>query len=227
MVRGRYIADTSQPLLVWEKPYYPTYYVPVADVIEGTLVETGETSRSPSRGDALIFDVRAGDDVRKGAAYRHSESPIAEIRDAVAFVWQSMDHWFEEDEEVFVHPRDPYKRVDVLRSSRSVRIEVDGVTVAESDSPTMLFETGLPARTYLPMTDVRMQLLTPTDTSTDCPYKGTAGYWSVGDNADIVWSYPFPTQESAKVAGLVCFYDEKVDVYVDGELQDKPKTVFS
>jgi uncharacterized protein (DUF427 family) len=132
-----------------------------------------------------------------------------------------MDSWFEEDEEVFVHARDPYKRIDALRSSRHVRVEVDGVVLAESDHPTILFETSLPPRYYLPKVDVRMDLLEPTDTVTRCPYKGQARYWSarIGDRLeqDIAWSYPSPFPESQPVMALVCFYNERVDLIVDGE----------
>jgi uncharacterized protein (DUF427 family) len=135
-----------------------------------------------------------------------------------------MDAWFEEDEEVFTHPRDPYTRVDILPSSRHVRIEVDGVTVAESTKPTLLFETGLPVRYYLPKTDVRMDLLAPTETSSHCPYKGQADYWSLllGETTvqDVAWSYRTPLPESQKIAGLVCFYPEKVDLYVDGRFPE-------
>jgi uncharacterized protein (DUF427 family) len=110
-------------------------------------------------------------------------------------------------------------------------VEVDGVTVADSHQPRILFETGLPPRYYLPLTDVRMDLLRPSDTQTHCPYKGTAAYWSVdtGDavHQDIVWIYRTPLPESQKVAGLACFYDEKVDVYLDGEQQPRPRTHFS
>jgi uncharacterized protein (DUF427 family) len=142
-----------------------------------------------------------------------------------------MDAWFEEDEEVFTHPRDPYTRVDILPSSRHVRVEVDGVTLAESASPRLLFETGLPVRYYLPKTHVRMDLLTPTDSESHCPYKGQAQWWSVrvGDSLheDLAWSYRAPLPESQKIAGLVAFYNEKVDIYVDGVLQERPRTKFS
>ena len=142
-----------------------------------------------------------------------------------------MDAWFEEDEEVFVHPRSPFTRVDVLASSRNVRVEVDGVTVAESSSPRLLFETGLPVRYYLPKTHVRMDLLERTDTITRCPYKGDAEYWSVRAGGkvheDLAWSYPTPLDESRKVTGLICFYSEKVDIYVDGELQERPTSKFA
>jgi uncharacterized protein (DUF427 family) len=134
-----------------------------------------------------------------------------------------MDAWFEEDEEVFVHPRDPYTRVDILPTSREVRVELDGVTIARSTSARLLFETGLPVRYYLPKPHVRMDLLTPTPTVTACPYKGTAEYWSVTvdgtEHPDLVWSYRTPLPESQKIAGLMAFYNDKVDIYVDGVRQ--------
>jgi uncharacterized protein (DUF427 family) len=133
-----------------------------------------------------------------------------------------MDAWFEEDEEIFVHPRDPATRVQILPSSRHVTIEVDGVTVADTSHPTLLYETHLPRRTYIPKVDVRMDLLTPTSSTTRCPYKGSARYWSLPGNDDIAWSYPTPLGESAEIAGLVAFYDERVDVTVDGVRQARP-----
>jgi uncharacterized protein (DUF427 family) len=112
-----------------------------------------------------------------------------------------------------------------------VVVSIDGTEVADSSSPVILFETGLPPRYYLPKTDVRMDLLVPSESSTECPYKGTAEYWSIeiGDTVgdDLAWSYPFPAHESAPIAGLICFYNEKVDITVDGELLGRPKTVFS
>ena len=131
-----------------------------------------------------------------------------------------MEHWFEEDDRTFVHPTDPNHRVDIRRSSRHVRIELDREVVAESSNPTLLFETGFPTRLYLPMADVRMEMLETTDLSTSCPYKGDARYWDVvtstARHRSVAWSYPFPISESAALAGLVCFYDEQVDVFVDG-----------
>ena len=228
---GEPVADTTGPLLVWEKPYYPTYYFPVEDVRTELLEADGELVHSPSRGDGHTFTVRVGSREAPGAALRYEDSPIEELRDAIRLDWHAMDAWFEEDEEVFTHPRDPYTRVDILPSSRHVRIEVDGVTVAESTSPRLLFETGLPTRYYLPKTHVHLELLEGTDTVSHCPYKGDAEWWSVriGDRVheDLAWSYPTSLPESQKVAGLIAFYDEKVDVYVDGVLQDRPRTKFS
>jgi len=227
---GEVIADTSRPKLVWERPYYPVYYFPLDDVRADSLTATGETKRSPSRGNADLFDVTSSRHTAERAAYRHADSPIEELREMVAFDWDAMDAWFEEEEEVYVHARDPYTRVDVLQSSRNIRVEIDGVTVADSDQPRLLFETGLPVRYYLPKTDVRFEHLTATDTATRCPYKGTARYWSVnttGDaHDDVVWGYDAPVRESMQIAGYVSFYNEKVDIYVDGVLEEKPKTKF-
>lgn len=228
---GEIVADTRTPLLVWEKPYYPVYYFPKADVRLDLLTETGETKRSPSRGDATLYTVATAANKAEGAAYQHLDSPVDEIRDHVAFEWAAMDSWFEEDEEVYVHARDPYTRVDILPSSRRVQVVVDGVEVADSRSGRFLYETGLPTRYYLPKTDVRMDLLEPTELHTECPYKGVASYYDVVVNGErhenVVWWYPFPTEESARVAGYVSFYNEKLDIYLDGELLDRPKTMFS
>jgi uncharacterized protein (DUF427 family) len=225
------VVDSIRPVLVWEKPYYPAYYFPVADVRTDLLEADGGVAHSPSRGDGRSYTIRAGGTEAPAAALRYEDSPIEQLRDLIRLDWDSMDAWFEEDEEVFTHPRDPYTRVDILASSRHVRVEVDGVTVAESASPRLLFETGLPVRHYLPKTHVRMDLLIPTDSETNCPYKGQAQWWSVraGDTVhqDLAWSYPTPLPESQKIAGLVAFYNEKVDIYVDGVRQERPHTKFS
>jgi uncharacterized protein (DUF427 family) len=220
---GELVANTTRPLLVWEKPYYPSYYFPAGDVRADLLSENEGVAHSPSRGDAKIFNVRARGQERAGAALLYERSPFEELRNTIRLDWSAMDAWFEEDEEVFTHPRDPYTRVDILPSSRHVRVEVDGVTVAYSTKPTLLFETGLPVRYYLPKTDVRMDLLSPTATQSHCPYKGDASYWSLSLGAtlmpDVAWSYRTPLPESQKIAGLVCFFPEKVDLYIDGQLE--------
>ena len=229
-VHGQLVADTRRPLLVWELPYYPTYYIPVDDV-RAKLVPTGETRPSPSRGPAEVLTVVTARGEVPGAALRYRDSPLEALRDAVRIEWSAMDEWLEEEEPVYVHPRDPYKRVDILASSRHVRVELDGVTLAESRSPRILYETSLPPRYYLPLADLRTDLLRPSPTRTHCPYKGTAGYWSVRvgevDHDDLVWIYRTPAAESQKIAGLACFYNERVDLYVDGVLQERPRTPFS
>jgi uncharacterized protein (DUF427 family) len=227
---GDLVADTYRPVYVWEWPYYPAYYIPASD-IRAELLPAGETEHSPSRGDADVYHVKTAAASAERAALRYQNSPIEPLRDLVRLDWDSMTEWLEEDEPVYVHPRDPYKRVDILSSSRRVRVEVDGVTVAESSQPRILFETGLPPRYYLPLSDVRQDRLRPSDSQTRCPYKGTASYWSLDTgravHQDVVWIYRAPLPESQKVAGLACFYNEKVDIYLDGELQPRPQTPFS
>ncbi|HEX6196672.1 MAG TPA: DUF427 domain-containing protein [Jiangellaceae bacterium] len=228
---GHVIADTTRPFLVWEIPYYPAYYIPKQDVRTELLTPTGETTHSTSRGDGTLFTIKAGDGEAAGAAWQYEDSPIEELRDLIRIDWNAMDAWFEEDEQVYTHPRDPYKRVDILASSRHVRIELDGVTLAESSQPRILFETGLPQRYYLPKTDARLDLLVPSDKETHCPYKGTASYYSAPHSpqvgTDVAWWYPTPLPESQKIAGLICFYDERVDVFIDGEKQARPKSPFA
>jgi uncharacterized protein (DUF427 family) len=222
---GDLVADTASALLVWEVPYYPTYYIP-ADDVRAALEPTGSTEHSPSRGDAEILDVRTPRTVVRNAARRYPEPAIELLRGHVRLQWDAMDEWFEEDEPVYVHPRDPYTRVDILASSRHVEVRVDGLTVAATDRPTLLFETGLPTRYYLPMTDARLDLLTPTTSVTRCPYKGSATYWSLGDQVDLAWCYRTPLPESQKIAGLICFYNERVDLVVDEVVQDRPPSRF-
>ncbi|MGO8875575.1 MAG: DUF427 domain-containing protein [Acidimicrobiales bacterium] len=228
---GELVADTTRPLLVWEVPYYPAYYIPAEDVRTALLVASGKTEHSPSRGEAAFFTVTTSGAAAADAAWRYPDSPIEELRGAIRFDWEAMDAWFEEDEQVYVHPRDPHTRVDVLRSSRHVEVEIGGVTVADSVRPVLLFETGLPVRYYLPKTDVRLDLLLPSAATTRCPYKGTAEYYSVKSEDttydDIVWWYRHPAHESAGIAGLVAFYNERVDIRLDGVLLERPATHFS
>lgn len=229
-LHGDLVAETTRPLLVWELPYYPTYYLPAGD-ITAKLTATGSTERSPRLGTAELLDVATAGAVAAGAARRYPDSPVAELRDTVRLDWKAMTEWWEEDERVYVHPRSPYTRIDILPSSRHVRVELEGVTLAESPAPHILFETGLPPRYYLPVSDVRLPLLRRSKHHTQCPYKGTASYWSVevhgARHENLVWSYPTPLPESQRIAGLLCFYDERVDVYVDGVKQERPRTPFS
>lgn len=142
------------------------------------------------------------------------------LQDLVKIEFRAIDQWFEEDVPIYLHPKDPYKRIDILQSSRPVKIALHGTTLAESANPLFLLETTLRTRYYLPPTSVRRELLVESDTETVCPYKGRANYYhaSVGGKLyrDIVWYYRYPTSESAPVAGHFCFYNELVDVWVDG-----------
>jgi uncharacterized protein (DUF427 family) len=187
------------------------------------LTEAGRTS---SR---AFWNLAVNGEAVERAAYSYPDQP--DLDGYLTLKWHLMEHWFEEEEEVFVHARDPFKRVDVMPSSRHVWVVVDGVTVAETKRPSLLFETNLPTRYYIPAEDVDMDYLTPTDSHTRCPYKGLASYWNVpvGDKVykDLVWSYPEPIPECPKIEGLLCFYNEKVDLYVNGELQERPRTYWS
>ena len=228
---GQLIADTVAPKLVWEDRPYPGYYFPREDVHMELLTPSGRGATSEALGEASCFDVAGGGRVAEAAAWQYPDAPVEGLRRLIRFDWGAMDAWFEEDEEVFVHPRNPYVRVDILASSRHVEVVLGGVTVADSHQPRLLFETGLPTRYYMPQVDLRMDLLLPSDTSTPCPYKGNAKYWSVAAGnevfEDLVWTYPTPAPESVKIAGLACFLNEKVDLYVDGVLQERPDSPFS
>jgi uncharacterized protein (DUF427 family) len=228
LVSGVAVVDTRAARLVWEHPYYPTYYVPREDV-RAELVPAGRQEQRGGLGEADAYDVRVAGTTLTRAALAYPGH--AGLRDLVRLSWSAMEEWLEEDEPVYVHPRDPYKRVDILASSRHVRIEVDGVTVADSAQPRILFETGLVPRYYLPMSDVRTDLLRASPTVSHCPYKGTASWWSLQAGGavhdDLAWTYRTPVPESQKIAGLVAFYDERVDVYLDGARQDRPDTPFS
>ena len=227
---GALVLDTAHPLYVWEHPSYPAYYVPRRDVV-AELVPVDRREHSPSRGDAHFFDVVVEGQRAPAAAWTYPESPLAALRDTVRFDWAAFDEWLEEDEPVYGHPRSPYTRVDILSSSRRVQVALDGVEVADSDQPKILFETGLPPRYYLPLSHVRTELLRPSDRRTLCPYKGWANYFSLEIDGtvhpDYVWIYRTPLPESSRVSGLVAFYNEKMDITVDGVLQERPRTVFS
>jgi uncharacterized protein (DUF427 family) len=208
---GEWVADSRRALLLaWYGPgMLPTYCIPPEDV---------RTDLLPALGDAAIH-------------LHDLPAPVEAANGMWTFTWDGRVQWFEEAMEVFVHAKDTSKRVDVLPSERHVRVEIAGELVAESRRPHALFESPLPTRWYLPPDDVRMDLLEPSDTVTQCPYKGTARYWSVriGDqlHRDVVWSYPDPIPENPRIAGLICFFNEKVDLTIDGERQDRPHTPWS
>lgn len=230
VLAGTTVVDTIGASYVWEWPYYPQYYVPVADILPGVLEFGGESQQSP-RGVVEVHGLRVGDTYRARGATVLRTSTLPGLAGTARFEWAALDAWYEEDERVFVHPRSPYVRVDALRSTRRVRVEVDGVCLAESSSPVLVFETGLPTRYYLNRTEVDFAHLVPSETVTECPYKGTtSAYWSIviGDQVhrDLVWSYDFPTRQLLPVTGMVCFYNEKVDLFVDGRHLDRPRTHF-
>lgn len=225
---GRTVLDTIRALYLWEWPFYPQFQIPIEDIDPAVLVDEEHRHRV-RRGTVARHGLRVGAEERPGAVREYVESTVPGLVGTARLHWDALDAWFEEDEQVFVHPRNPYVRVDALRSTRTVRVELEGVLLAESSAPVMVFETGLPTRYYLDRSSVDFSHLRPSDTETACPYKGrTSAYWSVaiGDtvHADLAWTYDFPTRQVLPIAGLVAFYDEKVDVTVDGVPQPRPVT---
>jgi uncharacterized protein (DUF427 family) len=228
VLAGQSVLDTTRAMYVWEWAYYPQYYIPIADVRTEFLEPEGHTQHSP-RGETELHGLRVGDTHRPHAAKVLRHSSVDGICATVRFEWAALDAWFEEDERVFVHPRNPYVRVDALRSTRNVRVELDGVVLGQSSSPVMVFETGLPTRYYLNRSEIDFDHLMPTNTVTECPYKGTtSGYWSVhvGDDVhpDLAWCYDFPTRQLQPIAGLIAFYNERADIVLDGQRLERPKT---
>jgi uncharacterized protein (DUF427 family) len=225
---GELVADTRDPLMVWEpRMAVPIWAFPERDVL-AELEPTATPADSQPAHVAEAFDVHAGDRVAHKAAWRYDDPDLS---GHVALRFAAMDRWTEEDEEVFAHPRDPFHRVDVRQSDRHIVVELDGEVLADSHRPKLLYETGLPVRAYLPREDVRMDLLEDSTRVTQCSYKGTARHWHarVGDERrdDVAWSYEDPLEELPSIAGLVSFYDEKTDVVVDGERQERPQTQWS
>jgi uncharacterized protein (DUF427 family) len=226
LLGGAVVADSSHMRLLHPpggRP--PFYYFPEPDVRMALLSPSDRAEPPGELGPATYWDVAAGGKTATQAAKAHRQPPaeLTELAGYITLDWNAMDAWFEEDEEIFVHPRDPYHRVDVRESSRHVQVQIDGRIVADTTRPRLLFETNHPTRYYVPLLDVRMDLLTQSDKRTGCAYKGYCSYLSAGPgNEDIAWSYAFPFAECAKIATYVCFYNERVDTYVDGQLQERP-----
>jgi uncharacterized protein (DUF427 family) len=239
---GQTAVDSTRSVLVWEpRRVVPSYAVPVEDV-RGEL----EAAAASDHGDAAeqpilhpgipfavhstpgqSFDLRADGERRAAAVFR----PAApELAGHVVLDYYAFDDWYEEDEPIVGHPRDPYHRVDFRRSARSVRVELEGQVVAESSRATPCFETNLPLRFYLPREDAPLDLLA-SDKRTTCAYKGEASYWSLDldgrRHADLLWSYEDPLPDARAITGLVAFWDEKVDIVLDGERRERRPTAMS
>ena len=229
---GETIADSRRGLIVSESGHQPVYYFPPEDVRSDLFEPSDRHTRCPKKGEASYHSLRVGDRVENAAAWYYPEplEGAAALKDHIAFYWERMDHWYEEDEEVFVHPRDPYHRVDVMPTSRHLRISLDGELLAETDRAMALFESNLPTRWYVPREDVKAEL-EPTETRTRCPYKGIAGYYAVrAENGeavkDLIWYYDEPLPAVDRIAGLLCFFNERVDVEIDGEPEGRPATAW-
>jgi uncharacterized protein (DUF427 family) len=231
-VRGMFgattVVDSRAPVLVWEPgTTVPLYAFPEADVRADLLRPAARPPARAHSGSTVFHDLVVDGVTVPNAAWCFP----GDLGGHVAFEWaarvgRGLDRWTEEDEVITVHPRDPYVRVDALPSSRHVVVRVGGEVLADTRAPVLLFETDLPTRYYLPATDVVWDRLTPTGLRTGCPYKGTARYWSHPDVEHVAWSYPDPVAAVGAVRDLVAFFDEAVDVEVDGVAQDRPRTHF-
>ena len=227
------IADSKAMMLLRESNHLPLYYFPKKDVRMDCLQLSDHMAHSHRKGEGVFWHVQVRDKIANNAAFtfRHPPGDGPKLEDYVAFAWNEMDAWFEEDEEVFVYARDRYKRVDVLQSSRHIKVVVDGTTVGDTKRLSLLFETGLPTRYYMPKHDVRMDLLERSDAVSRCPYKGEANLYSIkiGDKLhdSLAWIYRYPALECAKIQGLVAFFNEKLDIYEDDKLLPRPKTIWS
>jgi uncharacterized protein (DUF427 family) len=238
------VVDSTRTRLVWEpRRVVPDYAVPEADVAGGIARATNGAAPLPDElphlGERPILDpsvpfsVHTADGepvtirARSGREARGFRLRDPELDGYVLVEFGAFDAWFEEDERNVSHPRDPFHRIDIVHSSRHVRVEVDGTVLAESTRPYLLFETHLPARYYLPAEDVRTDLLTPSDRRTACAYKGEASYWALDGAGDVAWTYRAPLREAAEVTDRIAFFNERVDVIVDGERLERPVTPWS
>jgi uncharacterized protein (DUF427 family) len=234
MFAGETIVDTTNARLMREPKHTPVYYFPREDVRMDLAAPTDNHTHCPWKGHASYYSITTGGKTSENAMWSY-EDPYPEIgviKDYVAFYWDRVDHWLEEDEEIFVHARDPFKRVDVCQSHREVRVMLAGEEVARSTDARFLFETNHQVRYYIPESDARMDLMEPSDTRSSCPYKGDAVYFSARINGelldDIAWSYPDPIPECPKIKGLICFFNERVDdILVDGEPVPKVESKWS
>ncbi len=222
---GATIADSRRVLVLRGNHFLPVYYFPLADVLTEALQPSDHHERHEQGGIARHWTVTVGDRSATDAAWGFEvpePAALAALEGHVAFKWNAVDAWFEEDEEVFVHARDPYARVDILQGSSLIEVRLDGEVIARSPRPVLLFETHLPTRYYLPPEDVRLDLLHRSDKTTRCPYKGIATYWSAEIDGqrhqDIAWDYLTPIPEAVRIAGLISFYPDAVDsITRDGE----------
>lgn len=194
---GETVVDSRHPRLLHEHDRLPVFWFPREDVRTELL----------------------------GEHVHSSDEPLLE--GLVRVDWDAVDEWLEEEERLVGHPRDPYSRIDVRDTSRHVRVAVAGETVAESRRTKVLFEAGLPERWYFPREDVRMDLLEDSDRQTTCAYKGFASYWSVGGEDDIAWTYLDPLHDALPVKGMIAFFNERVELEVDGEPRERPRTQWS
>jgi uncharacterized protein (DUF427 family) len=227
------VVDSTRAMLLHETGLLPVYYFPQDDFREELLRPSQKSTHCPHKGDARYWHVAVGERRAPDAVWAYPE-PIESasfLAGYAALAWDSFDEWFVEDEQAFGHPRDPYARIDVYKTTRHVRVLVDGEVLADSRRTKVLYETSLPPRYYFPPEDVRVELFEPSSRRTRCAYKGSASYWNVrldgGILEDFVWSYPEPQHDAEQVRDLYCFFNERVDLELDGKLVERPRTQWS
>lgn len=224
LLDGRTVLDTRDALLVYEPRRVVPWYAVPPDDLHLELTEHDSSPVPELRAPVLPPHHNEWHTASGRALHLEGHGEVAfrpdapELGGRVVVFWEPFT-WLEEEEPVMGHPHDPFKRIDVLRSDRHVRVEIGGVTLAESSRPMMLVETSLPVRWYLPREDVRMDLLLPSEEHSVCAYKGVASYFSLDGAPDVAWSYPDPLQDALPVKDLVCFW-RPATVFVDGEPVD-------
>jgi uncharacterized protein (DUF427 family) len=230
---GETVVDSTRAKLLHETKHLPVYYFPQDD-LRGDLLEPSEkTSHCPHKGDATYWSLRVGARAAPDAVWAYPEplAPASFLAGHAALYWHAVDEWFAEDEQLHGHPRDPYSRIDVLPSTRRVRVLVDGEVLADSMRTRILFETALPPRYYFLPEDVRLDLLEPSATLTRCAYKGAASHRHarVGGelHEDVAWTYAEPQHDAEPVRDRIAFYNERVDIEIDGDSSERPVTQWS
>jgi uncharacterized protein (DUF427 family) len=230
LVEGEAVVDSRGAHLLHETTgHLPVYYFPAADLRADLLVPSETTTRCPYKGEASYYSCRVGDRLVADLVWEYSDplDTVSFIAGYRALYWRKADAWLVEDEPAVAHPRDPYHRVDVYATSRRVRVLLEGECIADSARVTALFETGHPPRWYMPADDVRMDLLEPSELETQCAYKGRPSHFHALGHEDVAWAYPEPLSDAERVRGLIAFYGERVDLELDGELQERPRTQWS
>ncbi|MBV7327251.1 DUF427 domain-containing protein [Chloroflexi bacterium TSY] len=222
---GQVIANSKNPVLMLEGRGEQDYYFPVADVKMELFEESDYTESDEDRGIKKFWNLRMNGDLIKNAAWTYEQKDERpDFTDHIALDWHAMEHWYEEEEEIFNHPRNPYHRVDFIPSSRHIEVIVDGVKLASTDHPLLVFETNLPTRYYIPQTDVNHQYFEPTELKTHCPYKGDCDYYDIVVNnnryENAAWTYPNPLPEAPRLKGTLAFWaekDQRIQLLVDGK----------
>jgi uncharacterized protein (DUF427 family) len=227
---GETVVDSPNALLLHETGRLPVYHFPTAEVRTDLLAESGERETS-ARGELAWHELRIGDRRVSRAAWSYPEPAAGFLEGLIAFRWDALDEWFAEAEQLFGHPKDPYSRIDVCRTTRRVRVLLEGEVLADSRRARVLYEAALPPRWYLPAEDVDTDRLVPSGNLTRCAYKGVAHYWHVRAGGrlaeDLVWSYPDPEHDAEPVRDMLCFFSEKVDIELDGVPEGRPTTQWS